>query len=237
MRVGAGSMRSDAGTERLSRRLLRRSFYLRPAVAVAPDLIGRVLVHQRGGIRLSGRILESEAYQGPDDRASHASRGRTARTEPMFWQGGHAYIYLIYGMHHCFNVVTAEDGVPHAVLIRAIEPIDGIERMAARSPRCAARDLGRGPGRLARSLELTRDQDRTSLCGRGIHLEEGAPLPARRIARGERIGVEYAGEWAARRWRFGWRGHPGLSRPFPVAPKKDPGGALPFAGGGRTLRP
>ena len=106
---------------RLSRRRLTRAFYLRRARDVAPDLIGRILVHRLDGVRLAGRILETEAYEGPGDRASHASRGRTRRTEPMFWRGGHSYIYLIYGMYHCFNVVTAGEGLPHAVLVRAVE--------------------------------------------------------------------------------------------------------------------
>jgi DNA-3-methyladenine glycosylase len=199
---------------RLSRRRLRRGFYRRPAVEVGRDLIGRVLVHEVNGVRLAGRILETEAYQGPDDRASHASRGRTPRTEPMFWRGGHAYIYLIYGMHLCFNVVTGEEGDPQAVLIRALEPLQGVDRMAANSPRSARADLGRGPGRLARALGLSRGDDRSDLCRAGLHIEEGAPVARSRIASGKRIGVDYAGTWAARRWRFGWRGHPGLSRPF-----------------------
>jgi len=198
----------------LSRSLLPRSFYLRPVLEVAADLIGRVLVHDLGGVRLAGRILETEAYRGPEDLASHASRGRTRRTEPMFWRGGFAYIYLVYGMHHCFNVVTGKEGEPHAILIRALEPIEGIDAMKEHSPRCRAADLGRGPGRLARALALSRALDRADLCRRGLHLEAGLALPRRRIATGPRIGVAYAGDWAARPWRFGWRGHPGLSRPF-----------------------
>jgi DNA-3-methyladenine glycosylase len=197
-----------------SRRRLPRSFYLRPVLEVAPDLIGRVLVHELNGLRLAGRILETEAYRGPDDLASHASRGRTARTEPMFWRGGHAYIYLVYGMHLCFNVVTGDEGDPHAILVRAIEPLAGIDAMQARSPRCRAADLGRGPGRLARALGLSRALDRADLCRRALHLEAGAPVPRRQIATGPRIGVDYAGAWASRPWRFGWRDHPGLSRSF-----------------------
>jgi DNA-3-methyladenine glycosylase len=200
--------------DRLSRRRLSRGFYRRPALEVARDLIGRVLVHEQDGLRLSGRILETEAYQGFQDRASHASRGRTRRTEPMFWAGGHAYIYLVYGMHLCFNVVTGEEGNPEAVLIRAIEPLDGIDWMTERAPRCRPVDLGRGPGRLARALGLSREDNRTDLCRRGLHLEEGAGVPRRQIGAGPRVGVAYAGTWAAKPWRLGWRHHPGLSRPL-----------------------
>jgi DNA-3-methyladenine glycosylase len=194
--------------------MLPRSFYRRGAVEVARDLIGRVLVHQVGGLRLAGRILETEAYQGPDDRASHASRGRTRRTEPMFWRGGFAYVYLVYGMHLCFNVVTGEEDHPAAVLLRAVEPLEGLEFMRSHAPRCRPADLGRGPGRLTRALGLMLTDDRADLCRRGLHLEEGAPIPRRRIGRSTRIGVDYAGEWAARPWRLGWRDHPGLSRPL-----------------------
>ena len=123
-------------------------------------------------------------------------------------------MYLVYGMHLCFNVVTGEEDVPAAVLIRAIEPIEGFDRMAARSPRCSHRDLGRGPGRLSRAMGIVRTDDRTDLCQRGLHLEEGASVASRLIARGTRIGVNYAGSWATKPWRLGWRDHPGLSRPF-----------------------
>jgi DNA-3-methyladenine glycosylase len=193
---------------------LPASFYLRPAREVAPDLIGRVLVHRVDGVRLAARILETEAYEGPVDLASHAARGRTARTEPMFWRGGHAYIYLVYGMYHCFNVVVAGEGIPHAVLIRAVEPLQGIDAMRAVAPRCRPADLGRGPGRLARSMRLDLTRNRSNLLDGPVTLEEGRPPARRQIARGERIGVDYAGPWARRPWRFGWRGHPGLSRPL-----------------------
>ena len=204
----------EANKPRLSHRRLGRSFFRRSALVVARDLIGRILVRESDGVRLSGRILETEAYHGPSDRACHATRGRTARTEPMFWPGGYAYIYLVYGMHLCFNVVTGEEGFPSAVLVRALQPLEGQESMAKNSPRCRPRDLCRGPGRLSRALGLSRDDDRRDLCRRGLHLEAGAPLDGKLIARGKRIGVDYAGDWADRLWRMGWRDHPGLSRPI-----------------------
>ena len=204
----------EANKPRLSHRRLGRSFFRRSALVVARDLIGRILVRESNGMRLSGRILETEAYHGPSDRACHASRGRTARNEPMFWPGGYAYIYLVYGMHLCFNVVTGEEGFPSAVLVRALQPLEGQKSMAKNSPRCRSRDLCRGPGRLSRALGLSREDDRTDLCRRGLHLEAGAPVDGRLIARGKRVGVDYAGDWADRLWRLGWRDHPGLSRPI-----------------------
>lgn len=204
----------EADISSLSRRRLGRSFYRRSTLVVARDLIGRVLVHESDGLRLSGLILETEAYHGPSDRACHASRGRTARTEPMFWAGGFAYVYLVYGMHLCFNVVTGNEGFPSAVLVRSLQPLEGQGHMAKNSPRCRPKDLCRGPGRLSRSLGLRREHDRTDLCRRGLHLEAGTPVEPGQIASGRRIGVDYAGEWADKSWRLAWRDHPGLSRPI-----------------------
>ena len=114
--------------------------------------------------------------------------------------------------HLCFNIVTADEDDPQAVLIRAIEPVEGIEQMAAHCPRTARRDLGRGPGRLSRALGLTLANNRTDLFDHELCVERGAPPPSRLVGSGRRIGVDYAGTWAAKPWRFGWRGHPGLSR-------------------------
>ncbi len=119
-------------------RILPRDFYARPVHDVARDLLGALLVRilpRRGGrmTRLAGRIVEVEAYDGPDDLASHASKGRTRRTEVMFGEAGHAYVYLVYGMHHCLNVVTGPVGYPAAVLIRALEPVEGIKMIRAAS--------------------------------------------------------------------------------------------------------
>lgn len=171
---------------------ITRDFYARDTLTVARELIGMHLVHAQGGKIRAGRIVETEAYQGPEDLAAHSSRGRTPRTEVMFGPPGHAYVYFIYGFWHCLNVVTEAEGVPHAVLLRALEPVTGIE--------------GRtwGPGLLCRAMEIDRRLNGADLCGKVLWLEEppGSRARAPRIARARRIGVDYAGEWARRPWRF-----------------------------------
>lgn len=181
---------------------LPRSFYRRDARVVARELLGKVLVHAAGGVRRAGLIVETEAYLGPADLASHAARGRTPRTEVMFGPPGHAYVYLIYGMHHCMNVVTGPAGEASAVLLRGLEPIRGVPP----GVRCD------GPGRLCRVLGISREHDRVDLCGRRLYVERAAPVPPRQIARGPRIGVDYAGSWARKPYRFWIAGHPCVSR-------------------------
>jgi DNA-3-methyladenine glycosylase len=175
------------------------SFYRRPTLDVARDLLGRVLCRRTGPRRVvRGRIVEVEAYDGPDDRASHAHRGRTPRNEPMFRAGGVAYVFMVYGMHRCMNVVTGERGYPAAVLLRAAE-VDGPPRAAS------------GPGRLARWFEIDRSLSGASLAGRDVWLEYGIPVPDRAVTATPRIGVDYAGEWAGALYRFVVAQHPALS--------------------------
>lgn len=170
---------------------LARSFYDRRALAVAPDLIGLHLVHRAGRHLRIGRIVETEAYQGPLDLAAHSARGRrTARTEVMFGSPGHAYVYLIYGFWNCLNVVTAAEGTPHAVLLRALEPLANIDGSTA------------GPGLLCRALGIDRRLYGEDLCGTRLWIERPAEIKRVRIVRSTRIGVDYAGDWAQRRWRF-----------------------------------
>ena len=172
---------------------LPRAFYARPTLEVAPDLLGLWLVHDRPDGRLSGRIVEVEAYVGQEDLAAHSSRGRTARTSVMFGPAGHAYVYFIYGMHFCFNVVTDLEGVGAAVLVRALEPDAAVE---ARTD---------GPGRLCRTLGIDRTQNGLDLTDAGddeLWIERRPGPPVGEIATSPRIGVAYAGEWAARPWRF-----------------------------------
>jgi DNA-3-methyladenine glycosylase len=169
------------------------AFYARPTLEVAPELLGLWLVHDLADGRRAGRIVEVEAYVGTDDLASHASRGRTARTGIMFGPAGHAYVYLIYGMYHCFNVVTDADGVAGAILVRALEPGEGVDGRAD------------GPGRLCRVLSIDRRHNGVDLTGEAdgsLRIERRPGSPVGAIATGPRIGVGYAGEWAARPWRF-----------------------------------
>jgi DNA-3-methyladenine glycosylase len=192
---------------------LSRSFYQRPVLEVARDCIGKVLVHRSSEGIAAGRIVESEAYRGPQDLASHSSRGRTARTEAMFGPPGRAYMFLLYGISWAFNIVVADEGVPHAVLVRALEPVLGLELMAARRKRdAAARELTNGPGKLCMALGLDRRHYGVDLCGDELYLLDG---PRRAVARSPRINVDYAGSWAARPWRFYEKGNRYVS----VAPR------------------
>lgn len=189
-------------------------FYTRTdVVQVARDLLGKVLVTVFEGQRTAGRIIETEAYRAPDDRASHAfGNRRTARTEVMFQTGGRAYIYLCYGIHHLFNVVTAPEGMAHAVLVRGIEPLEGEAIMQQRRGEMVKKaKLAAGPGTLAQALNLT-----TALTGQSLLFPDtpvwiedwGEVVREKSIKAGPRIGVDYAGECAAWPWRFCLQEHP-----------------------------
>jgi len=183
--------------------VLPREFYDRAAERVAPELLGKWLVRRVDGIDQIGRIVEVEAYLGPHDLASHSSRGRTARTEVMFGEPGHAYVYLIYGMYHCLNAVAGPGGHASAVLIRAIEPISGIEGAT------------NGPGRLCRALSIDRRLNGHDLLGGELFLARPEQGGRRRfkIAAGPRIGVDYSGQWKHQPLRFTIQGNPFLTRP------------------------
>ncbi len=180
---------------------LRRGFYARDTRRVARELLGKVLVHLDGGVRRSARIVETEAYHGPGDRASHARFGRTARSAVMFGPPGHAYVYLIYGVHHCMNVVTGPEGWPSAVLVRAAEPLEGC--------------LGtpRGPGNLCRALAIRRERHDGADLVAGPLFVEDAPSPPERVVASRRVNVAYAGAWAERPWRYLLDGNPWVSGP------------------------
>jgi len=185
--------------------VLGNDFYTRDTLEVARDLLGRTLCRRLpGGSVLRGRLVEVEAYDGPADRASHAFRGPTARNAPMFEAGGVAYVYFVYGMHHCLNVVTGEKGYPAAVLLRAAEKPDGAPSAS-------------GPGRLTRAFQVDRALDGASLLGPDLWLEAGQPVTDREVARTARIGVAYAGAWARRRFRFLIAGHPAVSGSPPTS--------------------
>jgi DNA-3-methyladenine glycosylase len=177
-----------------------RAFFEQSTLTVARALIGMHLLHDDGRERRAGRIVETEAYQGPRDLAAHSSRGHTPRTSVLFGPPGHAYVYFIYGMWNCLNVVTGATGVPHAVLLRALEPLGGPDERTW------------GPGLLCRALNIDRRLNGVDLLGDELWLEQAprrAPRP--RIARATRIGVDYAGDWARRPWRFYDRDSPYVS--------------------------
>ncbi len=195
-------------------------FYRRPAEEVARDLLGRYLVHEVDGVRRVALLVETEAYLGAPDRASHAAGGRrTARNESLYLPGGHAYVYFIYGMHFCMNAVTGEAGVGSAVLLRAGAPVEGLAEMAAsrgftrqlRHPKPG--DLAGGPGKLCQALAIDRAFDGVRLNRGPLRITHGVPVPEEAVARGPRVGVDYAGEAAAWPLRFAVRGNPHVSRP------------------------
>ena len=170
-------------------KILPRVYFNRPTLSVARSLIGKYLVRSINGRMLAGKIVEVEAYVGPQDKACHASKGRTQRTEVLFGPPGVAYVYLIYGMYHCLNVVTEREEFPSAILIRAIE-IDG--------------ELIDGPGRLCRALQIDRRLNRADLTtGESLWFEDrGALVERGAVGAHPRVGVDYAGEWAKKPWRF-----------------------------------
>lgn len=200
----------------MKRRKLDRAFYRQAdVVEAARGLLGKVLVTRVGGLRTAGRIVEAEAYCGRGDRACHAHGGRrTSRNEVMYGEGGHAYVYLCYGMHTLFNVVTNRARCADAVLVRAIEPVEGVAEMARRTGK-KAEDyrLGAGPGLLTRSLGITREMSGVSLLGDEIWIEDwGEEVRAEEIVASPRVGVGYAGGDASLPWRFRVKGNRWVSR-------------------------
>jgi DNA-3-methyladenine glycosylase len=195
---------------------LPRGFYARPSTRVAPELLGRVLVRVLpDGTRLSGRLVEVEAY-GPKDPASHAFRGPTPRNLVMFGRPGHLYVYFTYGMHFCANVVTGATGEGSAVLLRAIEPLEGLDEMAARRGVDALRLLCSGPGRLTQALAIGRPENGADLVRDGaLQLRVGTPVPASRVGRSTRVGVNVGIE---PRWRYYERGSAFVSSGRPSVP-------------------
>lgn len=185
---------------------LDHRFYDREdVVMLARELLGKLLVTEMDGVRTSGRIVETEAYAGTIDRASHAYGGRrTNRTEIIFGGAGKAYVYLCYGIHHLFNVVTNKEGVPHAILIRAVEPVEGIDKMLERTGKEKADyTLTRGPGNVSRALGIRSKHTGTDLLGNLIYLvDDDFPVQQTSIVASARIGVDYAGPDAALLYRF-----------------------------------
>jgi DNA-3-methyladenine glycosylase len=205
---------------RMSRfRYLPRTFFARPADQVAPELLGRYLVRRLGETRMVARIVETEAYLGSADRASHAWKGRhTSRNASLYENGGVAYVYLIYGMHHCLNAVAGNNDNGEAVLIRGAEPLEGVELMMehrhlSRPPRPG--DVAGGPGKLCQALKIDRQFDGHPLQRVPLQIVRGEPVDAASWIAGPRIGIDYAGEATTWPLRFALAGNRHVSRPFP----------------------
>ena len=185
---------------------LPRKFYNRPTLTVARELLGARLVRISDGMKLVGIISETEAYFGFDDLASHAKAGRTIRTDPMFGPPGLAYVYFTYGNHWMLNAVTEKEGFPAAVLIRAIQPLEGVDVMMERRQ---GRDT-LGPGKLTQALGITKSENQADLTGTasGLWIEAGVPVPNSRVTKGPRVGLNNTPEpWLSKPWRFlvkGW---------------------------------
>jgi DNA-3-methyladenine glycosylase len=193
-------------------RLLRKSvplalpFFERPAVDVAPGLLGCVLLQGE----TAGMIVETEAYLGLDDLAAHASRGKTERTKVLFGPGGRAYVYFSYGMHECLNVVADREGTPGCVLIRALEPLSGLEEMYRRRQwHGTTTGLANGPGKLTQALAITREQYGQGLDRGDLTIRKWRDMPSFEIRVTPRIGITKCADWPL---RFIWAGHPCLSR-------------------------
>jgi len=195
--------------------VLPRAFYDRPTLDVLEDLIGKILVHERRGSRVSGVIVEAEAYVGEDDPACHAAPGPTRRNAPLYGPPGHAYVYFNYGMHYLVNAVTEAEGSPAAVLIRALEPREGAglkrRRRARTSGRpassIAATDLCRGPGNLTAALGITLAQNRLDLTSGSLTIQDEGVTPGP-LAWSPRVGIRVG---VSRKWRCYWAGHPSVS--------------------------
>jgi DNA-3-methyladenine glycosylase len=192
---------------------LRRDFYRRSTLRVARELLGKRLVRVVDDQRLSGLIVEVEAYIGEDDAACHAACGRTSRNEAMYGPPGHAYVYFIYGMHHCLNVVTGEEGFPAAVLIRALEPLEGVDIMRRHRPGKPDRELTNGPAKLCQAMAIDKGFNRVDLCtGEVLFIEEGRMVAQEEIGASPRIGIKADELARSVPWRFYLRGNDFVSR-------------------------
>jgi DNA-3-methyladenine glycosylase len=193
---------------------LSREFFARDTLTAARDLLGQRLVRVRNGTRLCGRIVEVEAYVGEDDQASHARFGRTDRNAAMFGPPGHAYVYFVYGMHHCLNVVAEREGYPAAVLIRAIEPLEGVDTMRRRRGGRPDLQLTSGPARLCQAMGIDRRFDGADLCAAEalLFIEKDDSVPDEAVVAGPRVGVRGDEAAVTCPWRFSVRGNRFVSR-------------------------
>ena len=192
---------------------LAQSFFARNTLLVARDLLGQRLVRRVGEHRLVGRIVEVEAYIGEQDKASHASSGRTTRNAVMYGPAGRAYVYFIYGMHYCFNVVAEQEGFPAAVLVRALEPVEGIDVMSRNRKGRVGVELSSGPAKLCTALAIDRDMNGEDLVtSERLWIEQDQPVPDACVTAGPRIGVKGNEQALAAPWRLWVKGNPYVSR-------------------------
>ena len=192
---------------------LKREFYLRDANLVAPDLLGKVLVHKSNVGITAGIIVEVESYVGPEDKGSHAYLNkRTPRTEIQFGIGGYAYIYTIYGMHSCFNVVTNVINKPEVVLVRALEPIDGLNLMSDRRKSLNKFELCNGPGKLCSALNISKVNYGDDLCGDSLYILNHSEISPSNIVLSPRINIDYAEEYKDKCWRYYVKGNKFVSK-------------------------
>ncbi len=186
--------------------ILQREFYKKDVITVAKELLGKIIVHESPEGITAGRIVETEAYRGPEDKAAHSYGGRrTARNEVMYEEKGHAYVYFIYGMYFCINITSGDlPGKPEAVLLRAIEPVAGEETMAKRRHvvHGSKANLTNGPGKLCMAMDITKAQNKIDLTIPPLYLKDSKPVPPKEIVETTRIGIDYAGEWKNKHWRF-----------------------------------
>jgi DNA-3-methyladenine glycosylase len=189
---------------------LDREFYIRDSIIVAKELLGKIIVHEIDGHKVSAKIVEVEAYMGVEDKAAHSYGGRrTPRVEVMYREPGFSYVFIIYGMYHCFNIVTREVGIPQAVLIRAVEPIEGFDLMAQNRFNKSYDELNKsqllgltnGPGKLCKALLINKDQNGEDLCGSKLYMLEGEKENFEIIS-SKRVGIDYAEEAKDFLWRF-----------------------------------
>ncbi|MDF2520657.1 MAG: DNA-3-methyladenine glycosylase [Clostridia bacterium] len=205
-------------------KILDRDFYIRDTITVSKELLGKVLVHKTEDFSVAGRIVETEAYLGPEDKAAHSYGGRkTPRVEVMYNQGGWSYIFTIYGMYQCFNIVTEKQGLPQAVLIRALEPVDNVELMAQRRFSKSYRDISsrqikdltNGPGKLCIAMALGKEQNKIDMCVKNgmddIYVWDDGYKDFD-IEASARINIDYAEEYVHKPWRFTIKGNKYVSK-------------------------
>ncbi len=189
---------------------LARAFYQRDILTVARELLGKTLVHQTEEGTTAGRIVEVEAYCGPEDKGAHSYGGRkTPRNEVMYGEKGHAYVYLIYGLYNCINITAGDmPGKPEAVLIRALEPISGQELIVKRrGAKAKLTNLTNGPGRLCMAMGITRQQNKADITMPPLYVEDTLNVPANEVVEKPRIGIDYADEWKDKPWRLYIKGN------------------------------